>query len=115
MKVAIIGSRNFNDYQKLKDFIQKNVNVNEIELIISGGENGADTLGEIFANEFKIKKLIFKPEWEKFGRRAGFVRNKDIIENCDVVFAFWIGGSKGTEHSLKLAENLNKTIYLQKF
>jgi predicted Rossmann fold nucleotide-binding protein DprA/Smf involved in DNA uptake len=46
MKVAVIGSRSFNDYEKLKDTLSKI----SISLLVSGGANGADKLGEQYAN-----------------------------------------------------------------
>jgi hypothetical protein len=84
-------------------------------VIVSGGAKGADKLGEQFADEFRFKKLIFKPDWELFGKRAGFIRNEKIIQNADVVFAFWDGKSKGTAHSISLAEDYGKELYIIKY
>lgn len=115
MKVAIVGSRGFTDYKNLSIFIRKNISVDKIDLIISGGAKGTDTLAEEFAKEYNIETLIFKPDWEGLGRIAGMARNKDIIKNSDVVFVFWDGQSKGTKNSLHLAEKFKKTIYLYQY
>ena len=47
--VAIVGSRSFNDYEKLKFFITDKMNISKIDLIISGGAQGADSLGARFS------------------------------------------------------------------
>lgn len=41
MKLAIVGSRTFNDYDMLVDFIKKNYDIGEITHIVSGGAKGA--------------------------------------------------------------------------
>ena len=106
MKLAIIGSRGFDDYDLLVNELQPYKN--KITLVVSGGARGADTLGERWANDNNIETLIFLADWEKHGKRAGFIRNEDIIKNCDVCIAFWDGISKGTKHSLSLCKKLNK-------
>jgi hypothetical protein len=58
---------------------------------------------------------VFKPDWNKYGKSAGFVRNKLIIENADIVFAFWDGESKGTLISINIAKELNKKLYICNF
>lgn len=61
MKVAIVGSRNFNNYDLLKQTIEKlDFSVTQI---ISGGAKGADSLAEQWAKEFNIPIIIHKPEW----------------------------------------------------
>ncbi len=112
MKIAVIGSRNFNDYDYLKDKLLIIINDLENCTIISGGARGADSLGERFAKEFKIDTLILKPDWEKFGKSAGFLRNKDIIENSDIVCAFWDSKSAGTKHSINLAKKTKKDTFI---
>lgn len=107
MKLGIIGSRTFNNYNLLKLAIQKYFITWDIDLIVSGGANGADKLAEQYATEFNIKVLIHYADWSK-GRGAGFTRNHEIWKDSDVVVAFWDGQSKGTLHSFKLAEQYKK-------
>lgn len=114
-KVAIIGSRDFYEPMALKYGLHTFRKLYDIEHIVSGGAKGADKLGEMYADKYGIKKLIFLPDWKQFGRKAGFMRNKDIIENCDVVFAFWDMKSKGTEHSVKLSHKLKKKIFIYNY
>lgn len=112
MKVAIIGSRDFTDYKYMLDCILKTVVVSEIDCIVSGGARGADTLAEFFAMSCNIPTMIFKADWNKFGKAAGFIRNTQIVENSDIVLAFPIGESKGTYDSIAKAKKLNKQVFI---
>ena len=111
MKVAVIGSRTFSDYKLVKETLST---IN-ITLLVSGGAMGADSLGEQYANLNKIPTKIFYPDWKKYGKKAGFIRNSDIIKESEMVIAFWDGKSKGTLDSIKKAEELNKNILIIKF
>lgn len=113
MKIAIIGSRTFNNYPFLKEILLPHKH--KITEIVSGGAKGADSLGERFADEFKIPKKIFLPDWTTNGKAAGLIRNHDIIKNCDKVIAFWDGVSKGTKHALELCSKYNKSYQIFKF
>lgn len=117
MKAAVIGSRTFNDFsmvEKTMNEYKQNNNV-EYELIISGGARGADSLGEEYANKYNVPKLILKPDWKKHKKAAGFIRNKNIIDNAEIVFAFWDGKSKGTQHAMQLTKQQHKTLIVINF
>lgn len=112
IKLAIVGSRGFNDYDLLEKTINENYKIDQIEAIVSGGARGADSLGEKYAEKNNINKEIHLPDWKKYGRGAGFVRNKDIVDACDSIILFWDGSSKGTMHSMRLAQKAGKKIHL---
>ncbi len=76
--------------------------------IISGHAKGADTLAERYAAEKGIQMQAFPAEWNKYGKAAGPIRNRTMLEYAEeetpVVAAFWDGKSRGTENMLKLAK-----------
>ncbi len=108
MKVAIIGSRKFSDYELLKRHLSKFDGL--VKEIFSGGAAGVDTLAERFAKEKGIKMTVVKPDWSKFGKSAGVIRNKEIVEKADYCVAFWDGLSKGTSYGIKHCELLGKPV-----
>jgi hypothetical protein len=112
MKLAIVGSRTFNNYELLKKEIDIFLIENDIfvDLIISGGAKGADSLGEQYAKEYNIPTQIFYPDWDKYGKKAGYLRNIDIVKNSDIVIAFWDGSSPGTKSSIDLATKEKKIL-----
>lgn len=111
IRVAVIGSRGFKNYEAMVEELKKL----PVDVIVSGGAKGADSLAEKYATVANIETLIFPADWKKYGKRAGFVRNKDIIDNCDYVVAFWDGSSSGTLNSLQYAKSTNKPIFLYLF
>jgi len=112
MKVAVIGSRTFNDQALLYSALEK---IDSPELIVSGGAKGADQLAEQYAREKNIPIKVFLPDYAKYGRAAPIIRNKSIVQEADIVIAFWDGHSRGTQHSLKIAKEQNKEIRIVKF
>jgi len=112
MKLAVVGGRTFNDYGKLKIMLDVLLEGFEVTTIISGGAIGADSLGAKFADERGLKKIIHIPDWDKHGKAAGVVRNKDIINDADFVVAFWNTTSRGTENSINLAKKAKKATFI---
>lgn len=108
MNVAIIGSRDFNDYQLLKQYVDNSGL--KITAIYSGGARGADSLARQYAKEKNYKLVEFIPDWDGLGKKAGFIRNWKTIENADWVFAFWDKKSKGTKHSIDISRKLKKPL-----
>ena len=51
---------------------------------------------------------IYPADWLNLGKRAGYVRNTDIVKNSDMIIAFWDGNSKGTKHTIGLAQKMGK-------
>ena len=112
MKLAIVGSRDMTDMELMIDWINLTVMVfGPIECIISGGARGADTLAERYARMHGIKFIPFRPDWKKYGRkRAGLLRNHDIVGAATHVLAFPSPNGSGTQHSMSLAKKQKKPL-----
>lgn len=101
MKLAVVGGRGFDDWDKLEDTLNYMIPRLGVKTIVSGGAKGADSLAERYAKENKIPFVVFRAEWDKYGNSAGFRRNEYIVQYSDFLIAF--KGGKGTEHSISLA------------
>lgn len=113
ISLAIVGSREFNDYRLLSDTLAR-VN-SSIDQIVSGGARGADSLARRYAEEHGIPLVEHLPDWDRFGKSAGFRRNKLIVQEADALLAFWDGKSRGTQHSINLARQQKLPLYIQRF
>lgn len=110
MKVAIVGSRYYNDYDSfvikvdniLHRYSRKSIN------IISGGCRGVDRLAERYARERNIKIKVIEAQWNKYGSRAGPIRNQVIVDMSHMVIAFVGIKSRGTINTISIAKSLNK-------
>lgn len=112
--IAIIGSRSYNNYDELKTFMDKSL-ILQINKIISGGAKGADSLGARWAKEHNLELVEYLPDWDRYGKSAGFKRNTTIIENSDIVVAFWDEKSKGTADSIRKARELGLDIIIYNY
>jgi len=111
MKLGIVGSRTFNDYDKLKQVLSEKLPF----VLISGGAEGADSLAERFADENKLEKVIHLPNWNGEGKAAGFIRNARIVEDCDELVAFWDGVSRGTRDTIRKARKKGISVTIVNF
>ena len=116
MRIGIVGSRYFTDLKLMMKVIKYNMrDREEITQIVSGGAKGADTLAERYAEGKGIETKVFLPDWDTHGKKAGFLRNIDIVQNSDLVFAFWDGISAGTKHSIDLCKKYKVECIVTKF
>ena len=113
IRIAVVGSRNFFDYRLLKkeldEFLTKGAT------LVSGGVSGADALAEKYARENGREIEVIKPDWITYGPSAGFRRNREIVEKATMVVAFWDGNSKGTAHTIQLAQTEGKPVHIIRF
>lgn len=102
MKIAIIGSRNLQNMD-IGTYIPSTCTE-----IVSGGARGVDTLAAEYAQQNNIPITVFNPDYEKFGRAAPIVRNRQIVDYADEVIAFWDGCSKGTLFVIQYCNKIRK-------
>lgn len=117
IRVIIAGTRTFSDYNTLCSVVDsilkmrvyaKGYTSSDVE-IVCGMAKGADKLGERYAKANNIKVAYFPAEWEKYGKAAGYHRNKEMAEYASykngfgALIAFWDGKSKGTKMMIELA------------
>ena len=123
LRIIIAGSRDFNDYKLLKTSIRdilKNISLDDINKIkiISGTARGADQLVERFAKQFKLEVVKFPADWNRFGKRAGYIRNEEMAkysvkdDNYGMLVAFWDGKSKGTKNMIDAAKKMNMDVHV---
>ncbi len=102
MKTIIAGPRYIDDYKILHLALQDiNWTITEV---VSGCANGVDQLGEKYANTYDIPIKRFPADWDRYDKRAGYLRNKEMAEYADALLAIWDQKSKGTGMMIKLAE-----------
>lgn len=114
-RILICGGRNFNDkhmFDAAMRTIPHHLNFNFIgsPVIISGGATGADTLARDFAIAEGLPFIEFPADWKKHGKRAGYIRNKQMLDEgrANLVVAF--PGGKGTEMMIDLATKANVLV-----
>lgn len=116
MKLAIVGSRSFQDSALLEKVLSEDPFTGmSINTIVSGAAAGADTLAREYAKKHRLMLIEFPADWLNKGRYAGYLRNMDIIDAADVVLAFYDGTSKGTRHSMEITQQQKKLLYVVRY
>ena len=123
LRVIIAGSREFDDFSMLMNkctdilssIANTNNDINKVR-IVSGTARGADQLGEQYARACKYEVIQFPADWNRYGKSAGYIRNKAMAEyaaqETGVLFAFWDGESKGTKHMIDLAYKYGLDVHV---
>ena len=131
MKVAIVGSRRYENKKKIKDFVFKlKERYGEKTIVVSGGcKQGADKYAKKYALELGLQYEEYPPFHEvhnlyctlpeacyrkPYNVKYFFVRNKQIAENSDMVVAFIPDGieSNGTMSTINYAKKFDKKFVI---
>jgi hypothetical protein len=105
-RLCISGSRDFNDWELVDDFVRL---LPQETILVLGGARGVDREAEKSANHYRIHTEIHPADWSK-GKSAGVIRNIEMIDIADNVVAFWDGKSRGTKHAIDYAYGENKLL-----
>lgn len=107
-RIAVVGCRTGIEQDAVYQLIDRMEPLTTV--VISGGAKGVDTWAVERAAERGIKTVVIRPNWKKYGRGAGFKRNREIVLAADEVAAFWDGKSRGTENTIKHAVRLGRPV-----
>lgn len=109
LKVAVVGSRNYPNLREVEEFVNS---LPDGTVVISGGARGVDQTAERAARRRGLQVEIYKPDWKKYGRGAGPIRNTEIVGAADTVVAFWDGKSAGTKDTITKARKTRKRVII---
>ena len=116
MKVLVCGDRYYEDHEYLFSKLDELHKASPISTLIHGGARGADTLAGRWGEERSLEVIEVRADWAKYGRGAGHVRNKAMLDlDPSIVIGFHdsIETSKGTKNCLKQAasRSISTLIY----
>jgi hypothetical protein len=115
LKIIVAGSRSFNNYELLKERLNFYIGSHEEVEIVSGTARGADRLGERYARGKRFVVKRFPANWEKYGKRAGYLRNEEMARYASHAVIFWDGSSRGTENMIELCKKYNLNYRVVRF
>lgn len=117
IKLLIAGSRGFNDYERLVEYVNTWISQHNYERIeiLSGGARGADSLAEQYARERDIDFKLFPANWTLYGKSAGYRRNEQMAKYATHAILFWDGTSKGTKHMMDLCMKHNVDVVVVRY
>lgn len=116
-RIIVAGSRSFDAYglldRKLSHLFQRLTP--DDTAIISGTARGADSMAEHWAWQHRFEVLRFPAQWDVHGRRAGYIRNEQMLEVATGLVAFWDGQSRGTAHMIGIAREKDLRVVVVRY
>lgn len=103
-RVLITGSRDWDDYQLLAFVLGATYTELGPYVLVHGDARGADRMAARIVTDHGLTTEPHPADWDRLGKRAGFVRNAEMVDlGADLCLAFWDGVSKGTKSTIDLA------------
>lgn len=112
MKTIIAGSRDITEYELVVQAVAESGFV--ITEVVCGMAKGVDMMGYRYAQEHGIPVKEFPANWNKHGRAAGPIRNKEMADYADALIALWDGESRGTKNMIDLANRQGLKVYVKR-
>lgn len=111
MIVLVCGGRDYKDWERFRDVMDKLHEEHVFRKVIYGDAAGADHMAGLWAHRWKISHSQYKAFWGTQGRAAGPLRNKRMLYEGkpDLVVAF--PGGDGTANMMKQAKAAGVVIF----
>ncbi len=111
MRTIIAGSRSITDPHVLDRALRRCGW--QPTVVLSGCAQGADRLGEQWANYNHIPIERYPADWDGKGKVAGHVRNLQMAENADALIALWDNVSRGTKDMIRIATKSGLRLHVE--
>ena len=106
-RVLITGSRDWSNLNIIREELTKLFNDfgKSVTLVSGHCPTGADAMCENIAKEFGWTLELHPADWGQYGKPAGFIRNKKMVDSgADICLAFIRNGSRGASGTAKMSE-----------
>jgi hypothetical protein len=124
MKVIVCGGRDFDDRNFIYSWLDKLFapsygDSTEAQpwrlprpdlILVLGGARGVDSIAEDWAVVNWVRQIVYPADWARHGRKAGILRNIEMLEaeRPEMVVAF--PGGNGTAHMCRIAEEAGVAV-----
>lgn len=111
MKLIIAGSRGLTDIAFVTSAIRLCPFLYQTTEVVCGGAKGVDTIGYEFADNLGLPVTVMRADWEKYGKKAGALRNIEMAEYADALCYIRHESTPGTAHMIKEMHKRNKPVW----
>ena len=101
LRVAIVGSRHFPDLERVESFVD---GLPAGTRLVTGSASGVDAAASRAARRRGMAVQVIGAGFEEArDRGAAEARNQRLVDQCDLLVAFWDGESNGTRATVDRA------------
>jgi hypothetical protein len=110
MRVAIVGSRHFAAMDRVTEYVN---GLPARASIVTGGASGVDATATKAARARGLAVNVLPMSFEEVRDSAvAEERRTKLVDSCDVLVAFWDGGSPGTRATVERAIDAGKEVHV---
>ena len=108
MRVAIVGSRHFPDLERVEAFVDA---LPDGTRLVTGSASGVDAAATRVARRRGLAVQVIAAGFEE-ARDPGVAaaRNQRLVDQCDLLVAFWDGASRGTRATVDRALDSGREV-----
>ena len=104
--VLVCGGRDYADYPQVQSVLR--ACLNDTDVIVHGGARGADSIaGEVAKEVLGKEVIVHSANWSKYGRAAGPIRNKEMLDSHPIRLVIAFAGGNGTQDMVRRARQAN--------
>lgn len=97
MRILVCGGRDFTDTDSMFSVLDRVSATRGMSWLIHGGcPTGADKIAGQWAEARRIPEWVFPPNWPKYGKAAGPIRNQQMIDEGKPNACVAFPGGRGT-------------------
>lgn len=110
LRVLICGSRVEFEASKAYSLINRIIDDHPSAVFLHGGATGVDELADNILKTKGVAVEVYKSNYSRYGRKAPLVRDREMVDRADIVYALWNGRSRGTKYVIDYAKSTGKVV-----
>lgn len=101
--VLVTGGRDYQRHRTVFGVLDNHHKIMPIRLLVQGGATGADEFARDWAKSREVRWATELPDWKRYGRGAGTVRNQVMLDKHHPHLVVAFPGNRGTLDMMRRA------------
>ena len=111
MRLLVCGGRDCDEKEAYLRLLEFGYGEPLFTAIIHGGASGADTAAGLYARTNGIEEIVFLPDWKRYGKAAGMIRNKLMLTSGQPDAILALSGGTGTANMIKIGREAGIPVF----
>lgn len=109
-RVLVCGGRDFTDEDFLTQVLDWFLRELDFKVVIEGDARGADRMAGDWSRDRQLTNVKFRALWDRYGGKAGPIRNAEMLKSGKPDFVIAFPGSIGTADMIRKTQAANLPI-----
>lgn len=110
--VLVSGSRSVRNYFTVATWLAAELCAEPTPFVLlqGGAVFGVDRIARLWAIRNRVRCYSCPADWDRLGKKAGMIRNNDMLAVSNRLLAIWDGSSKGTAQAIQRGQRLGLQV-----